>query len=544
MTGLSTTPVAASVPLPVLLANLPFPVELDVVPSARIKQADHALGNVEVTGICSDSRELQSGHLFAALQGGEQHGLDHLDEVNRKAVALLVDADDERAREVETTLPVLRVVSLGQRLGEIAAEFYDQPTANMKVCGVTGTDGKTSVCYFVASVLKELGLSAGYIGTLGWGLLSPGDAAGHSTELADNPLTTPPPVKLQGMLAALKSQGADYAVLEVSSHALEQGRASGVRFDVVALTNLGRDHLDYHGSEQNYRNAKRKLFEWPDVGTAVVNVDDEFGRELLSELASREIKVSTYSREPGQSSELTATDIKTDRQGVSFVLHHAGKQWPVQTSLLGRFNVSNLLAASAALQAFGFSLDELVAMLPRLKPVDGRMERFDQLDRATVVVDFAHTPQALATALDTVREHCNGELWVVFGCGGDRDRGKRPQMGASAMARADRVVVTDDNPRMEASEKIIEDILAGATGDKQNDARPPNLNVIPDRRAAIAHALSAAAADDWVLVAGKGHEDYQIVGRERFRFSDRDVIDELMSGSSPAVASPVGGLSQ
>lgn len=530
---MSTVASMPGVSLQHLLTQLPFDFDIEA------PGIDHGEGEtvdqVKICGLSADSRELAEGDIFAALQGGQYHGLDYLELINNKAAALLVDQGDARAVSIETPLPVVRVSMLAERLGEIASGIYQQPSAKMKVCGITGTDGKTSVSRFIACVLQELGMRAGYIGTIGWGMA--GD------ELADNPLTTPPPATLQAMLASLQQREAEIAVLEVSSHALQQGRASGVQFKVVALTNLGRDHLDYHETVEGYRAAKRKLFEWPDIEVAVLNLDDAFGVDLATaaKQAGVDHRVVGYSLvndsdvtdfdEPLQQTakllrpEFFATDIVADTQGVAFTLHQGDKHWRVSTGLLGRFNVSNLLATVGVLDALGLAPQQVVEALPRIKSVDGRMERFHVTGQPTAVVDYSHTPQALRVALETLRQHCEGALWVVFGCGGDRDRGKRPEMGSAAVELADHIIVTDDNPRTEQSTDIIDEIVAG----KESAA---NLKVIPDRRSAIVYAMAQAAPADWVLVAGKGHEDYQLVGTERLHFSDREVVNELLATRS------------
>lgn len=531
-----------------LLQQLPFEysignAERDAVSAQTKTDESAALDTITISGISADSRELANGDLFAAMQGGNYHGLDYLEIVNKKAAALLVDQADARAVTIETPLPVVRVSSLAERLGEIAATVYQYPSAQMKVCGVTGTDGKTSVSRFIALVLQQMGLRAGYIGTIGWGMADV-QAGCHdlAAELEENPLTTPPPATLQAMLASLQQRKAEFVVLEVSSHALHQGRASGVQFDVVALTNLGRDHLDYHQTAENYRRAKRALFEWPGIEKAVLNLDDGFGREIARDFGSSvegADMVAGYSISASTAvqpaSEFHATDVIADTRGIAFTLHHAGEQWRIETGLLGQFNVSNLLAATAVLAAFGLDLPRIVKELSRLQPVDGRMERFYTAGKPTAVVDYSHTPQALGLALQTLRQHCEGALWVVFGCGGDRDRGKRSEMGHQAVELADKVIITDDNPRTERSADIIDEILAGTkVSDRSSSACCTDLQIIADRREAIVYAMSHAAAVDWVLVAGKGHEDYQIVGREQLHFSDRELVAELQAASMAA----------
>ena len=494
-----------------------------------------AATDVAVTGLSADSRSLQSGEAFVALPGETSHGVDYLTDIESRASVVLLDSDDRRSENLSTLLPTVRIQKLSEKLGDLVSHFHGDPSHDIPICGVTGTDGKTSVSQFVAGILQAMGRPTGFIGTVGWGL---GDA------LESNPLTTPSMVDLHRMLAELRRQGAEFIVMEVSSHALVQGRVKGVWFDVAALTNLGRDHLDYHKTEANYRAAKKKLFEWDGLAAVVVNLDDELGRQLFTECQTGGNAVCGYTIEesdksgdfendsnagPGSSLEsvLRASDVVSADQGVSFKLHSGAEQWPVKTSLLGRFNVSNLLAAIGIVRAFGEDLNTAVATLEKLVCVPGRMEAFRKSAMPTLVVDFAHTPQALDSALNTVREHCAGRLWVVFGCGGDRDRGKRSEMGAVAMSCADQIIVTDDNPRSESSSEIITEILSGIP-----DFPTSRVVVEADRKAAIKLAFENADADDWILIAGKGHEDYQLVGDQRLPFSDREIARELLAGSA------------
>ena len=474
--------------------------------------------DIAIKGLCADSRQLRLGEAYVALQGERVHGLDFIDTVSATAAVILVDADDARSRQSShAALPMVRVPKLADRLGEIASRFHQQPSHQLPVCGVTGTDGKTSVCRFVVNALDRLGYRAGYIGTIGWGI---GD------DLSPNPLTTPDPVQLQKMIASLYADGAQFVALEVSSHALVQGRVSGVEFDVAALTNLGRDHLDYHIDLASYRAAKSRLFAWPSLSAMVVNADDDFGR-FLHQQYQGQVPVTTYSLVDaggrGDESALFASDITADVQGLQFVLHAGKRQWQVDTGLLGIFNVQNLLTAFGILRAFGLDQADCAAALADVSPVPGRMQQISSSAAARVVVDFAHTAQALESALAAMRLHCKGDVWVVFGCGGDRDAGKRPAMARVAERVADHVVVTNDNPRTESPDAIIRDILAGMQA-------PEQATVLEDRSDAIRHALAAASADDWVLVAGKGHEDYQIIGEQRLSFSDAAEIESFATG--------------
>jgi len=504
--------------------------------------------DMSVTGLSADSRSLQAGEAFIALPGETSHGVDYLADIEDRASVVLLDSGDIRSENPSTRLPTVRIRGLAEKLGDLVSLFHGNPSHDIPVCGVTGTDGKTSVSQFVAGILQAMGRPTGFIGTVGWGM---GD------DLESNSLTTPSMVELHRMLAELRRQGAEYIVMEVSSHALVQGRAKGVCFDVAALTNLGRDHLDYHKTEANYRAAKKKLFDWDGLGAVVVNLDDEFGRQLFAECRAGGKAVSGYtieassscgdspsdsSAESGMSSEsvLHATDIVSADQGVSFTLHSGLETWHVTTALLGKFNVSNLLAAIGIVRAFGEGMSTAVAKLETLVCVPGRMEAFRKSGMPTLVVDFAHTPQALESALRSVREHCAARLWVVFGCGGDRDRGKRPEMGAVAFAAADQVIVTDDNPRSESSAGIINEILSGIPAavagmneiPEQEQTKADRVVVESDRKSAIEFAFHNADAGDWILIAGKGHEDYQLVGDQRLNFSDRKVARDLLGGSA------------
>ena len=507
-----------------------------------------ATADMVVSGLSADSRSLLRGEAFVALPGEVSHGVDYLADIEDRASVVLLDSNDRRSENLSTTLPTVRIQGLSEKLAELVSLFHGNPSQDIPVCGVTGTDGKTSTSQFVAGILQAMGRPTGFIGTVGWGM---GD------ELESNPLTTPSMIELHRMLAELRQRGAEFIVMEVSSHALVQGRVKGVWFDVAALTNLGRDHLDYHKTEANYRSAKKRLFEWNGLGAVVVNLDDEFGRQLFAECKTVGKAVCGYTIDDSYGSHdltlesvkgsslpteslLRATNIVSADQGVSFTLHCGTKPWPINTALLGRFNVSNLLAAVGIVRAFGEDIDKAVATLKTLVCVPGRMEAFRKPGQPTLVVDFAHTAQALDSALSTVREHCAGRLWLVFGCGGDRDRGKRPEMGTVALAAADQIIVTDDNPRSEPSAQIIAEILSAIDevsiavneGVEQAQTITSRVVVEPDRKSAIELAFQNADANDWILIAGKGHEDYQLVGEQRLPFSDREIARELLGGSA------------
>ncbi|MBU6421950.1 MAG: UDP-N-acetylmuramoyl-L-alanyl-D-glutamate--2,6-diaminopimelate ligase, partial [Gammaproteobacteria bacterium] len=406
------------------------------------------------------------------------------------------------------------VRELAQRAGPIAARFYAEPSAAQRVVAVTGTNGKTSVSLISAQTLSELGKPCGLLGTLGCGVYGQLEPAAN---------TTPDAVSLQAWLARFRDARVQHVSMEASSHALDQGRMNGVHVAVAVFTNLTRDHLDYHGSMGTYGAAKRRLFEMPGLRHAVINLDDAFGRELANSLPAG-IALTGYTLE-GRRAErgqtLQATCLSLGADGTQFEVSGAAGSGRVSTRLLGRFNVQNLLAVLGVLQALDLPFAEALAALSRARTVPGRMECFGGNRRPLVVVDYAHTPDALEKALVAARAHCSGQLWCIFGCGGERDRGKRPQMGALAEKLADHVIITDDNPRHEDGDVIVAEILAGVT-DRQR------VQVQRDRARALAAAVQAARKGDVILVAGKGHENYQVVGDRNIEYSDRDTVQQLL----------------
>ncbi|MBT8117592.1 MAG: UDP-N-acetylmuramoyl-L-alanyl-D-glutamate--2,6-diaminopimelate ligase [Gammaproteobacteria bacterium] len=384
----------------------------------------------------------------------------------------------------------------------------------MFTIGITGTDGKTSCAHFIAQAMDTEDRRCGLIGTLGCGLFG---------ELEKTANTTPDALTMQQSLDGMQQQGARCVVAEVSSHAMDQGRVRGVHFDIAVLTNLSRDHLDYHGNLEAYADAKRKLFHTDGLRYAVINADDRFGAALLDAIppgvapvAYRLENEPFRTRFPAQW--VIGRNLQLDDSGMQLDVVTPWGSGHLQCGLLGRFNASNLLAALASLCVAGLPFDEALRRLSATRTVPGRMERFDTgAGHPLVVVDYAHTAGALEAALESLRGHCTGKLWCVLGAGGDRDRGKRPLMGATAERHADRVVLTDDNPRTEDPQRIIEDICAGVR-------QPDRLHIEHDRGQAISWAMQAAAADDIVLVAGKGHETVQQIGTRMLPFSDRERV--------------------
>lgn len=471
----------------------------------------------EIHGLCLDSRKVQAGDLFVALAGSVSDGKHYIEQaVAAGAVAVLYEAEPNQDSAVgvgQNGIAHIALVALRNKLGYIAERFYGMPSQHLWMIGVTGTNGKTTCSQLLAQCLDGVTHRCGVIGTLGNGFPGALDAGTH---------TTPDAVSVHALLADLHARGASSVCMEVSSHALVQRRVAGVAFDLALFTNLSRDHLDYHGDMNAYGAAKAALFDFPELSIAIINHDDSFGQALLRRLqsavdAGRDLLLLSYGLEQG---DVCAKAIVQQRDGMLIDAVTPAGEVQLRSRLIGRFNASNLLAVLACLLQSGMDLAQAAARLTQCQAVPGRLEGFAGSSiQPVVVVDYAHTPDALEQALLALREHAQGQLWCVFGCGGDRDRGKRALMGAVAERLADRIVVTDDNPRHEDPQRIIDDILSGMR------LRPL---VQRDRRAAIHFAIHEAGQGDTVLVAGKGHEDYQQIGDERLPFSDRALVRELL----------------
>lgn len=469
--------------------------------------------NRRISSLSLDSRRVSSGALFLACQGARQLGHDYIGAaVNKGAVAIVYDSAVPIPTEIEVRLrtqniPLIALPDLRARVSVIADRFYLQPSRRIQVVGVTGTNGKTSVSHFLAQALHRQKPPCGLMGTLGIGLVG---------AMTSSDLTTPDAVTVQEQLAAMYGAGASYAVMEVSSHALDQGRVNGVMFNTAIFTNLSRDHLDYHGDMARYEAAKSQLFAQPGLRNAVINIDDAVGRALVAKLPP-EMTVISYGLANPQAS-LWASELRYDRSGIAMRIQGPWGEGKLSCPLLGRFNAYNLLAALGGLLANGMSFTEALQRLSQVRAIAGRMESLGgQKEEPLLVVDYAHTPDALEQALYSLRAHLNpeGRLWCVFGCGGERDRGKRPLMGAAAERLADFVMLTDDNPRGEDPIQIIIDILAGMN-------EPDSVYKFKNRSEAIIRSVRLAGPKDIVLIAGKGHEDYQQLGAERRPFSDRE----------------------
>lgn len=473
--------------------------------------------------LASDSRGIDKGDIFFAWPGDGGDGRSHIgDAIERGAAAVVYEASDF-VWPVDFATPALAVSDLQSIAGAVANGWYGQPDAAMFVAAVTGTNGKTSCSQWLANAMSRLhSAPAGVIGTLGRGLYR-GGLADH---LAETGYTTPDAILLQRSLRDLRVQGATALAIEASSIGLDQGRMNGLHVDVALLTNLTRDHLDYHGTMAEYEAAKGKLFGWPGLRHAVLNLDDAASLRLLARLQqnSPQLAVTGYTigeAAPAGITLLRATDIRSNQGGTSFHLHASSTTTLVKVQLVGHFNVSNVLGVIGVLLAQGHPLRAVLDAVESLRAVPGRMQQFGGQESPMVVIDYAHTPDALEKTLEALRQvtlQRGGKLWCVFGCGGDRDPGKRPQMGAVAML-AEEIIITSDNPRSETPATIISQVLAGID---QRDMKRSMPLVIEDRAAAILWAVRHADKSDVILLAGKGHESYQEIRGKKLPFLDAD----------------------
>jgi UDP-N-acetylmuramoyl-L-alanyl-D-glutamate--2,6-diaminopimelate ligase len=485
--------------------------------------AEAGAGDLVVIGLSLDSRRLQPGWLFLACRGTRGHGLGFAAEARaRGAIAIAAELDDHwdpgtMARlSADLGLPVVPLSDLRRQASRLAGRFFGDPSAYLEVLGVTGTNGKTSVTHYLAQALAGE-VPCGVIGTLGAGF--PGD-------LQPCTHTTPDPVSLQETLAWLRERNAGAVAMEVSSHALDQGRTSGVRFTHGIFTNLSRDHLDYHGDMARYAAAKRELFRYPGLGWAILNLDDALSADILGDLAPG-VRAGGFTLDKTQA---IPARCEVWVRLLALVPGHAGMRLELDTSggptglelgIIGRFNAANALAVFLVLLSRGMDLDAAQRAMAQLRGVPGRMERFGGAGAPLVVVDYAHSPDALEQVLRNLRDHARGRLICLFGCGGERDAGKRPLMGEVAERLADQVILTDDNPRGESGDTIIAQILSGMDH--------PSKAIVERRRGlAIRRAIAIAGRDDLVLVAGKGHETVQDLGDRKVHFSDRAQVQQAL----------------
>ena len=507
----------AATPIPTRSASL-----VDIV--AGLTDAPAGL---EVSDVTLDSRAVSSGALFLACRGRGRHGSEFAAEaVARGARAVLyepaADRPDGGRPQVPPGVFAAAVPQLCRHAGVIADRFFDRPSQALTVAGITGTNGKTTCAWLLAQALDHCMRPAAYMGTIGFGFPGALAATEHTTSDA---------VSVHRRLAELRALGAEVVSMEVSSHALDQDRVGGVRFHTAAFTNLTRDHLDYHGTMAAYADSKARLFAWPGLAVRVINVDDEFGARLAAQLSAAQLVITLRNAAtpvmPSHARVVRAVRIEAAVSGLALEVESSWGAAKLSVPLIGEFNADNVLTVLAVLLAWDVPLPEAAAALESCRAAPGRMEAFGGRGAAPLaIVDYAHTPDALAKALRAARVHCRGRLRVVFGCGGDRDPGKRPMMGRIAAELADEAVVTDDNPRNEAPERIVEQILAGIP----NGAA---VQVEHDRARAIQSTLERSGAGDVVLIAGKGHEEYQTYGSKRRPFSDQSVARAALEARQP-----------
>ncbi len=468
-----------------------------------------------IRSIVSDSREIEKGALFLAYPGGESDGRDYVrDAIKKGAAAIIWDAENftwKKSWKIEN----LAIENLKQQAGRIADQFYKRPSYKLWTIGVTGTNGKTSVTQWLGQCLRFLDRKTAVIGTMGYGM--PG-------QVLPSMNTTPDAVLLQGLLAEYINQKAEVVAMEVSSHGLDQGRVNGVHFDVAILTNLTRDHLDYHGSFKKYKESKKRLFATQGLKVAVLNADDTFGLELKKELDGKGVSTLTYGIDAG---DVRASKIRFTNNGFKFLVTTPDGEATVGANLLGRFNVYNVLAVLSTLLVSKVTLDDAVKAITNIQTVAGRMQKLGGGVMPLVVVDYAHTPNALENVLKALKDQTKGRVICVFGCGGDRDKGKRALMGKVVSELADALVVTSDNPRNEDPMQIIQEILEGVSGE---------YAIEEDRAKAIGAAIANAGVEDTVLIAGKGHELYQEIKKEKQHFSDVEEAEKVLKHLEVIVA--------
>lgn len=468
--------------------------------------------DLEITGLTLASGDVCQGYAFFALAGTKSHGLSFAQEALKKgAVAVIYDPQEATVEELQNIQNIIKIAvpNLRHNIGYIAARFYHHPTHKLHLIGITGTNGKTSCSHFLGQVIDACAI----VGTLGWG---------RWKQLQPMLNTTPDAITLQQIFVKLVKQKQKYVAMEVSSHALAQGRAKGIFFKGAVITNISRDHLDYHGTMEAYIAAKTKLLQMPKLQYAVLNLDDKYSANLLA-VIPKNIKIFGVSRcgkKLDNNETLQAKNIICTEKGIEFNLVWKQQTGHIFASIYGQFNVENLLLVIAVLLANNISLQAAILRLHKIQTIPGRMENF-QLGKGKprVFIDYAHTPDALKNILLGARVYSKQKIWLVFGCGGDRDQGKRALMGNIAVKYADQVIVTDDNPRSENTESIVSDILSEC--DQQS------IIVIHDRELAIRTALKQAQLGDCVVIAGKGHEDYQEIAGQRKYFSDRKLLKTI-----------------
>ena len=477
---------------------------LDILIKALNKHELHNFQpNILINNIEVDSRKVTKGDLFVCIKGQKVDGHDYaLKAINKGAIAIVSE------EFINTTVPQIVVPCTKTAVSNLAACFYDYPSKKLKVIGVTGTNGKSSTTFIIRHILKTLGKKCGLIGTV---------EVDNGEKVVQAKLTTPQPLDLQRYFYDMVNNNCEYAVMEVSSHALALQRVANVDFAIAGFTNLSQDHLDYHSSMEEYRDVKSQLFERAKEA-AIINADDYSGEYMASKA---QVPVTYYSCNKSLTNGIFITDINLGGKGTEFVLHYKSTEYKVKTSLVGKFNIYNILLSFGLISHFNINQADIVKAITSFPTIPGRFEAIES-DGITVIIDFAHSPDGLANVLKTSRSICKGNLTIVFGCGGDRDRTKRPIMGEIAAEYANDLVITSDNPRTEDPKQIIEDICEGVR--KHNTEFMVEVN----REKAIEYAINKAQKGDIILIAGKGHETYQIVGDKVLPFDDKLVAEQKL----------------
>ena len=475
---------------------------------------------VEYNNICDDSRNVKKGTVFFALKGLSSDGCDFIESAINSGACAVVYEPPYDLSNIETSIPIIAVEDLQLEISNIVSRHYESTINEMSIIGVTGTNGKTTVSWLIHQGFKKIGYKSGYIGTLGYGL----------ENLNLNELTTPSCMKLHKILSEFQNSGVEYVVMEISSHAIDQRRIEGINFNSVIFTNLSRDHIDYHGNMENYSETKAKLFLERQSKIKIININDSFGRSLIERVDEEVISTSIEPINIDKDKFISVTKYETNGSGFDIDLKSSWGTFKTHVPLLGTFNIENVIQTIALFLSLGFSLSKIQTIIEGMKAPLGRMESVDVDNNhllPKVLVDFSHTPDALKLSLQSIRDHYDGKIWCVFGCGGDRDRGKRKMMGNIAERYADYVIVTSDNPRNENPEKIISDILEGISSE---------VETIVSREEAINFAIMKANKNEIILIAGKGHESYQKIGEETLKFSDHKISKRSLIRRSRDIA--------
>lgn len=491
------------------------------------------LGNLSLENLRLNSQKVEPNDVFIAIKGANENGSNYISDAIKKGAQLILSESNTINIDShvvnERTVYEFKIPNLVDKLSQFAETYYDVTSQNIQLVGITGTNGKTTISQLLSQWSDLIGQKSASIGTLGQGLY-------NHLSTTDN--TTPSAIELSQCLASFKQDHANFVAMEVSSHALMQGRVSALHFDAAIFTNLSRDHLDYHGTIDEYEKAKWRLFssDKNEQGVQsstnkIINIDDVVGLKWANQLKNED-RLCIVSSNPNIDKQIfaefthyvSATNISFNQQGTMIEFDSNFGRGHIKSQLLGSFNVSNVLLSLATLLMLDYPLERLLRVSEKLSPVLGRMELFKSKHMATTIVDYAHTPDALNKALNALSEHNQGEIWVVFGCGGDRDKGKRPLMAQESEKKAAHIIITNDNPRTEDPKQIINDIMTGFTHKKPI--------IIADRAKAIEYAIKNANKDDLILIAGKGHEDYQIIGHDKIDYSDREQVQKWMVSSN------------